>query len=642
MKPPMPMRAILAAWMAVFASAGARADPDWPIRGGDPGATRYSPLSEITPANVDRLQPAWIYHMQPQGAALDAPQAQAGDAPPTPAPQAGAPRLLGWEATPIVVAGTLYVGTPYGRVVALDAQTGAARWSVALPNNDVPAMRGVAYWPGDGATPPQIVVATKLGNLALLDAATGAFDKAFGQNGVLDLKTPEVMRGYLKAQFSYSAPAMVYRNLIITGSRLQEQPTLGPSGDVRAWDARTGRLVWTFHTVPRPGEPGHETWAGDSWRDRSGTNVWNEFTLDAKRGILYMPVGAPTVDRYGGDRKGANLYGDAVVAVRATTGKPIWHFQLVHHDIWDLDVPAAPTLVEVRRKGKTIPALAAINKAGLLFLLDRRTGKPIYRVDEQPAPQSAVRGEASWPTQPVPSTPPPLARQAFHASTDLVTLTPELEQFCRQWIASAKIGDSQPFSPLSDTAPTARFPGSGGGANYGGGAFDPVNGYFVINTEDLGSVEQLAERPDGSWGTTSGPNSWFADEGHKLLCQAPPWGSLYAVNVNTGQIAWRATLGVTDSLPDALKATGRPNVGSPMITAGGLVFIAATDDSRLRAFDVKTGREVWTFMLPASGHGGPISYRGKDGRQYVALIATGGSYLASPIRSDSIMAFRLK
>jgi quinoprotein glucose dehydrogenase len=313
----------------------------------------------------------------------------------------------------------------------------------------------------------------------------------------------------------------------------------------------------------------------------------------------------------------------------------------VHHDIWDHDVPAAPTLIEVKRGGRTIPGIAVINKTAILFLLDRVTGEPLYEVKETPMPQSDAPGEASWATQPVPVRPPTLARESFRAATDIATVTPELQRYCADWIAREKIRDSVRYTPLSTQALTARFPGSGGGANWGGGAFDPRLGYYVINTVDQGSAEQLAQNPDGSWGTTGGPNAWFADPTNRLMCQQPPWGSLYAVNVNSGEIAWRSTLGVSDNLPEAVSRTGRPSAGGPMLTAGGLAFIAATDDGRFRAFDTRTGAELWTVKLPAASHGTPISYLGRDRQQYVALVATGGSFLGTPIASDEVIAWKL-
>ena len=310
---------------------------DWPAYGHDAGGGRFSPLAQITPANVGKLQVAWIYHMNPT-------------------PQAASARTPFSTATPLVVNGLLYLGTPYGRVVALDATTGKEVWAYALPDGDQPPFRGLAYWPGDTGHAPRIIFGSTRGKLIALDAKTGAPAKGFGSDGVVETKTPEIMNGLPDAYYGYSSPPNIYRNIAIIGSRVQEAPARGASGGVRAWDVVTGKLVWTFHTIPQPGEKFHDTWAGDSWKQRSGVNVWNMLTIDAKRGIAYLPIAAPTFDRYGGDHKGANLFSDSLVAVNAATGKYLWHFQLVHHDIWDFDVDTPPVLLTVHKDGKETPA----------------------------------------------------------------------------------------------------------------------------------------------------------------------------------------------------------------------------------------------------------------------------------------------
>ena len=614
-------RLLLAAASALIATTALAAPSanDWPTHNHDAGGQRFSPLKDITPANVGGLQVAWTYHMKP----------------------ADAPRMMGTQATPLVIDGVMYVVTPYRRVVALDAQTGTEKWVYAMAGTDSPGARGVEYWPGDGKLGPRIIFGTGGGKLIALNAADGKPAAGFGTDGVVDMKTPEVMNGISTAGLGMSAPPIVYGDLIITGSRVQERPTKGAAGDVRAWDARTGKQVWTFHTVPREGEFGFDTWEAGSAAQRSGVNVWNLLTVDDKRGVVFLGIAAPAVDRFGGDRKGANLFANTLVALDAKTGKRLWHFQTIHHDIWDHDLPAQPVLFDVKRGRRTIPAVGAISKSGLLFIVDRVTGKPIYEVKETPVPQSTVPGEQSWKTQPVPSKPPPLARQGFDLTKDVVTLTPELEAFCRKRIEDEKLSGSVMFEPLKWEASTIRFPGSGGGANWGGAAFDAANGLYVINMSEVGSVENLVRKSDGSIDSGASPNSWFSDNKNKLMCQQPPWGTLVAVNVNTGDIAWKTPLGLTDSMPEGKKDTGRPNVGGPMVTAGGLVFIGAADDSRLRAFDSKTGKEVWTVKLGASAHNTPITWRGKDGRQYLSATSAGGSYLASPATDDSIIAWAL-
>jgi quinoprotein glucose dehydrogenase len=644
---------------SLFAGASALAagpsNSDWPTYGRDAGGMRHSPLTQLTPQNVGQLQSAWTYHMRP--AELD----QVAPAAPTAAEQAqraaettgaapirrrAASRFSQSEATPLVVDGLLYLSTPYRKVVALEPESGREIWSYTLPGTSQPSVRGVEYWPGDGKAAPTIVFGTRDGLLVSLDAKSGKPVEAFGEHGIVDMKTPEVMppkpvaSPFGNSPLGMTSPPKVYANLVITGSIVQEFPERGAYGDVRAWDARTGKLAWTFHTVPRKGEVGNDTWEGDSWQQRSGTNVWGFLTVDTERGLVFLPTGAPTWDRYGGDRHGANLFSSSIVALDAKTGKRKWHFQIVHHDVWDMDAEAPPMLLDVKVGKKTIPAVAAVSKSGLFFLLNRVTGKPIYEVEERPVPQSDVPGEQTWPTQPFPVKPAPFARQSF-SMADVATVTPELEAYCRKWIEDNHMTMGGPYLPTHFKQPTIWFPGRQGGANWAGGAFNPGLGYFFINSDDLGQVEVMKPREDGTMTTGDPVSGRFSDRDNKLMCQQPPWGSLTAINVNTGEIAWRVNLGVSDNLPEAVQKTGRPAVGGPISTASGLVFIGGTDDSRFRAFDAKTGSELWTVKLPASAHATPITYLGHDGRQYVVVTATGGSFLDSPVNSDSVIAWAL-
>jgi quinoprotein glucose dehydrogenase len=623
----------LAVLLGSITSCSTGRPADWPTYQHDPGGSRYSPLAQITRGNVSRLGIAWTYHMRPASLGETSATSYIGDE-----GSERRERFAVSEATPLVVDGMMYLPTPYGRVVALDPQTGKELWVYELDHHDQPAMRGVEYWPGSHSAPAEILFGTRSGKLHALEAKTGRPVVGFGVNGVVELKTPDVMNGLPHAPLGMSSPPIVYRDLVITGSRVQEMPTLGAAGDVRAWDVRTGRLVWTFHSVPRPGEIGHDTWEGRSWEKRSGVNVWTALVLDESRGILYMPFGAPSFDRWGGDRKGSNLFANAIVAVDAATGRYLWHFQTVHHDIWDLDLPSA-TLLEVRKGGRSIPAIAVMNKTAILFLLDRRTGQPIYEVKETPVPTDTdIATESPSPTQPMPVAPPPLGRLAFSFS-DLATVTPELHSFCERLVQEKHIVESKPFQPFRADSAVASFPGSLGGADWGGAAFDPRLGYYIVNTNDLASPEQLVQRPDGSWNMKEG-YVYFWDQERRLPCQQPPWGSLYAVDVNTGRIAWRSTLGITDSLPQGLRKTGRLSAGGPITTAGGLTFIGATDDNYFRAFDTRTGEEVWTYRLPASIYGTPATYSGRNGKQYVVAVDTGG-FADSPVGSDAVVAFAL-
>jgi quinoprotein glucose dehydrogenase len=612
--------------LAAHESVTSQAAANWPMPGRDPGGTRYSPLKQITPANVNQLKVAWVYHMQP----------------------AGTERLHPSEDQPLVVGPTMYVATPYSRVVALDAATGREQWVFQIPEDDQASVRGANYWPGGEGAGPAIIFGTRRGRLYSISAATGQLNADFGDHGVVDLKTPEVMTTGKDKSYILPSPPLIYKNLVITGSGPGEGPGglnggLGPAGDTRAWDARTGKLVWTFHSVPRPGEVGHDTWAGDSWKDRSGVNVWGYMTVDVARGILYMPFGAPNNDRVGVDRPGNNLFDSTLVAVKADTGKLLWYFQVVHHDIWDLDLETPPTLFDVKRNGKIIPAVATVNKNALMFILDRVTGKPIYGVEERPVPKSDVPGEQTSPTQPFPILPEPLAQNTL-SRNNLYKDTPEHKAWCEQYVDSNNMLLAEvPYTPTALNRYTVTLPGTQGGVNYYGGAYDPALGLFIANVNNLGQPMRIIRNPDGSY-SNSGPLAGtvrFWNPSDHLPCTPTPWGQLVAVNVNTGKIAWRTTLGVTDSLPPGKQNTGRPGLGGAIVTAGGLTFIGATDDARFRAFETKTGKEIWTVKLPASAEATPITYADAKGQQYVAVVATGGFGIGAALAGDSLVVFSL-
>ena len=616
--------------LALAAYAPAQSAKEWPTYGHDPGGMRFSPLTAIDPTNVDRLKVAWVYHMRPADSA----------------------RFQPGEATPLVVDGIMYLSTPYSRVVAIDPVTGKEIWSFHLPASS-PSTRGVEYWAGDAQTPPQIVFGSTDGKLYSLNAKTGKLNNAFGDNGIVSMNTPDIMQG-LPGRNGLSSPPIVYKNLVIAGGTTQEVPALGPAGDVRAWDMRTGKLEWTFHSVPRVGEKFHDTWGGDGWKNRSGVNVWGFLTIDRERGIVYLPFGAPSVDQYGGDRPGDNLFGNSLVAVDANTGKYLWHFQVVHHDLWDADLTGAPALIDV----KQVPAVVAVNKVGMLFLLDRVTGKPIYGVEERPVPASEVPSEHASKTQPFPLKPPPLSRMSV-TMADVATVTPELEAACRKLLAGVQLGG--PYLPPAYNRLRVQFPGNHGGVNWGGTSFNPELGYLFVNTNELGQLNgQKDHDPKTGRAMAKGAGNRVDPEGpvegvpgggrfsipgtdspQQLPCQQPPWGELTAVNVNTGEFAWRVPLGVTDSLPADKQKTGRPGNGGTIATAGGLVFVGATDDSRFRAFDARTGKELWTVKLGGAAEATPITYQGRDGRQYVVITSTGGGFFNNPVTDDSVTAFAL-
>jgi quinoprotein glucose dehydrogenase len=658
---------LCASALTVTGPADSQSSGDWPSYGYDAGSTRFSPLRQITPANVSRLKLAWAYDMRPSGVpkpdnkVLEA-QSQAiwirqqGITIPAPGAPALARGIRGpidpapsssEEFTPIIVDNTMFVGTAFGQVVALDASTGKEKWTFHLPNNEPVAttrqVKSFHYWPGDKDNKPRLVIISAFFKLFTLDPQTGKINSTFGKDGILDLRTPDVMGNFPDGVLGANSLPVMYQNIVIVGSRGQENPTDGPRGDVRGIDIVSGKTVWKFNSIPEPGEPNFGTWKGDSWKNRAGVEVWNMATVDEKRGIVYLPFGAPAFDRNGSDRIGDGLYGNALVAVDAKTGKYLWHFQTIHHDVWDDDLPGTPTLFDVKRNGKIIPAVAAINKTAILFILDRVTGKPLFDVVETPVPKGEVPGDVTSPTQPIPVKPEQLARASVNLDADISDITPEHEAWCKKWIADNHMVSTVRFSPPGFNKATVIFPGAGGGANWGGGAFDKANGNYIINITNQGTFEFMAMTPDGRLAMAVSGNSWFADvRDGGMQCQKGPWGELVAVNVSTGDISWRSTLGVTDWLPKEKQMTGRPNIGGPIVTAGGLIFIAATDDKRFRAFDAKTGKQVWETKLEASGHATPVTYVGKDGKQYVALIATGGSYIADPATSDNVVAYALQ
>jgi len=619
------------------------ASTEWPTYGHDSGGMRFSPLTQITPANVDSLRVAWVYHLKPADYIPPASGGRGGRG--GPGAGGGGTGFAGSEGTPLVIGGLMYISSPYGRVVALDATTGKEAWVYKLPTGS-PATRGVEYFAGDLQTPPQIVVTTSDSKLFTLDAKTGALNTKFGVNGVATLEK------------STSSPAIMYNNLIIVSGRVQENNGPGTPGDVHAYDIHDGKTVWTFHSIPQPNEENFGTWYGDSWKQRSGVNVWGFMTVDTQRGIVYMPFGAPSGDLFGGDRPGDNLYGTSLVAADAKTGRYLWHFQVVHHDVFDFDLESAPVLMDVTQGGRTIPAVAVFGKSSLLFLLDRVTGRPIYGVEEHPVAASDIPGEKMSPTQPFPKKPAPLARLNFTIA-DIATVTPELEAACRKLIADNNIDTGKgPYSPTTYNRVRVIFPSEIGGANWGGASFNPILGYLFINVNDLGQLNGNQDPTSGPVNTETlagsnlpggrtgpyrnvGPQGRFKDNALNMPCQQPPWGELVAVNVNTGDITWKVPLGVTDTLPADKQKTGRPNIGGSIATAGGLVFVGATDDSRFRAFDAKTGKELWSVKLNGSVSSTPSTYRGKDGKQYIVVTGTGGGLAGAPVTSDEITVFGL-
>jgi len=632
------MAAILAlAAPGATLAQGSAASGDWRTINGDLAATRFSPLDQINKSNVSQLALKWSYPMKASN-----------------------------TAAPVVIDGTMYF--PAGnRIVALDADSGKEVWSYqpATPVGPAPgtsgrgsgfSARGLSYWPGDGKLGPRLLVIA--GNkLVALDAKTGRPSAGFGEDGAVAIDP------------SYGGAPAIYKNVAIIGAATLENP-IGVSGDPRAYDVRTGKMLWKFQTVPHPGQLGGDTWGNEGWKGRSGTNLWAaSIPIDAQRGIAYLPIGNPSANYYGGDRPGDNLFGNSIVAVDALTGKYLWHFQTVHHDLWDTDMPNGGLLFNAKRNGKVEPVIAQVPKSGLFYELDRVTGKPALPIDERPVPKGDVPGEWYSPTQPFPRITPPLARMSFTLD-DMVTAedtTPEHAAACRaMWDKAGGYLNFGPFTPFffhrDGTPPrsTIQLPGGTGGVNWGGMAVNPNTGVVysnMSNTSLVGWVErknttksysfdandtnQLYDRASvdgkGPFFSFSAPISGKYDEktgrpvGPQAPCYKPPWNTLTAVDANTGKVKWQVPLGLNEALPEGKQLVGNAGNAGPTVTAGGLVFVGATNDKRFRAFDADSGKELWEAQLSANANANPISYRGRSGKQYVAINA-GGTIVAYAVR----------
>jgi quinate dehydrogenase (quinone) len=614
-------------WLLSILAAGSVADAqDWRYYGGDPGGARSSSLVQITPQNVAQLKPAWTYHTG------DLRRQQRGTA---------RHRIPPFESTPLMIDDVLYFSTPSNRIIALDAGTGREFWQFdpqaghAGPRH-FHQHRGVAYWQNESGDDRRILFGTYDGRLIALDATTGKPSSDFGNHGSINLRDG-VDDSPSRQLYSVTSPPAIYRDLVITGSEVPEYPSIGPSGLVRAFNVRNGKLVWTFHTIPQPGETGDETWQADQWKNRTGANVWSVMSVDTERGIVFLPIGSPSYDFYGGDRKGQNLFGNSLVALDAASGKLIWYYQMVHHDIWDYDLPAQPVLITVKHEGEVVPAVAQVTKMGYVFILDRLTGKPLFPVEERPTNQSTVPGESSWSTQPVPLQPPPLVRQSF-SSADITTVTPESNRYCSKLFHTLE--NHGMYTPFS-TKMTLVVPGSLGGANWSGASFDTASHYLFVNVNELASVGEMKPQRSGApvryrRYSKSGEYARFWDN-HHLPCQQPPWGTLNAIDVDTGEIAWKVPLGAMVGSPSK---TGMPSLGGTIVT-GGLVFIGGTTDSRFRAFDAKTGEELWSATLDANAHATPMTYALQEtGRQFIVIAVGGGGNFSSTV-SDELVAFAL-
>lgn len=691
----------------LFFSCKEKNDPyaTWSVYRGDQSNSAFSSLEQINKENVNKLQVAWIYHT--------------GD---------GDSRSA-MQCNPVIVNGFMYVTSPKLKVIALDPKSGTEVWKFdPFANTTASGVnRGITYWE-NGDDKRIFLVAGSY--LYAIHADSGTVVKNFGTGGKIDLREG-LGREPAKLAVTATTPGTIYKDLILQGTMVGEGYDAAP-GFVRAYDVRTGKTVWTFHTIPQPGEYGYDTWPKDAYQEVGGVNSWAGMSLDLKRGIVFVPTGSPAFDFYGSNRKGKNLFGNSLLALEAATGKLIWHYQLVHHDLWDYDLPAPPNLVTIERDGKKIEAVAQVTKMGMVFIFDRETGEPIFPIEERPVLASDLLGEEVWPTQPFPTKPLPFVRHTF-SKDEITNISKESNQFITKQIKNAKLGSI--FIPPS-TQGVVQFPGTRGGAEWGGASVDPETGIMYVNANEIPmlikmikivnaqqnelltsrgqrvytmnnctmchgadregsltfpSLQNLSKRSSekqvsdllatGKGQMPAFPNISEADkraliaflfdkkamenkngsavaepfnkqfhyvhDGWKVLLDsngypgvAPPWGTLNAIDLNKGEILWQVPLGEYPELvKKGLPPTGTQNLGGPVVTAGGLIFIGATKDEKFRAFDKETGKIVWEYQLPAGGYATPSVYE-IDNKQYVVIAAGGGGRVGSK-SGDAYVAFTL-
>ncbi len=598
---------------------------EWPVYGGDPGAQRYSLIPGLTPSSVVSLQQAWTWRTGERRL-----KSRTGEG----------VRPDKFEATPVMLGDTLYLSTPYNRAVALDASTGrelwqfdpgATQWGAIGDDRAGFVHRGVAVWTGAGG---RRVFLNSRWRLFALDAATGRPIASFGTAGEVDL-TRDLRWPVDRFAYGNTSPPVVFGNLVVVGSSVADRliHDKDPPGDLQAFDAMSGRRVWRWEPVPPPGVPGSETWdAGANERTGHG-NIWAPFTVDTARGLLYLPVSSPSNDWYGGRRKGAGLYGESLVCLDARTGRPVWHFQLQHHGLWDYDPPAAPVLVSLAVGDRAVDAVVLTGKTGFVYAFDRVTGKPLWPIEERAVPASDVPGEAAWPTQPFPTRPPAFARQGI-SDSDLVDFTPELRARARILLDSLRHGPI--FTPPSLRG-TIVLPGWVGGAGWGGGAFDPVSATLYVKATNLAVLARLVPRDSAGFVLDPGARPDLpllldlpvpSGPAARVPLVKPPYGTLTAIDLTKGELRWQVTLGDSPGIRfhPALKHLNLPPLGvagvpGPLVTRGGLIFITGGGNV-LYALEAEGGRTVWSADLGQVGYSNPMAYRTAAGREFV-VIATG-------------------
>jgi len=582
----------LAAASCAAAQTGKTSHASWRDYGGAPDSAQYSELAQIDRSNAGRLEVAWSY--------------STGDNNP-------------YSFNPIVVDGVMFVLAKNNSIVALDAATGAEIWThPAEPDTTIITNRGINYWESKDRSDRRLLFASNH-SLHAIDARTGRLILTFGDSGSVDLKQGLDRDPASLRLVQSTTPGRVFEDLLILGSATNQEYGSAP-GDIRAFNVRTGKLVWTFHTIPRPGEFGYDTWPKDAWKSVGGANVWGELSVDEQRGIVYAPTASAKYNFYGVNRTGANLFADTLLALNARTGKRLWHFQMVHHDIWDYDDATAPKLLTVQHEGKAVDVVVEVSKQGFVWVFNRVTGEPLWPINEKPVPRSDMLGEETWPTQPFPTWPPPFARQKFTVDDLRPSLSAEERAKFRDEILSAR--NEGLFTPPS-TRGTIEMPGNNGGANWSGAAVDPSNGALFVVSKDLPALLRLAKDPKADkTNPASAEDHYYSGFGFLIASDGlspikPPWSSLTAYDLNTGAIKWKIPLGDTPSM----KGTGShyPKVG-PVVTAGGLIF-AGTRDGKARALDVENGRELWSHQLDAALEGMAAVYE-VGGREFVVFCAS--------------------